>query len=357
MKRSMCGLVLIAAAAVLWACNGDPTESLRAGEQILATPASVFLDQNESEFVTVELVDGQGNAIESDFTAQNIGSGITVEEDTTFVQLTNGSRITTRERFSVVGLTPASTSFELVSGGNSITIPVRVLPISFGGTFSNAAPAMNEAVTITAPAGTKFTPEANVIFGADTGVVLSRAADSTSITFVPVPGSAAVRNVARVSGVLSEFAPTASLTIPTVDSLTVPAATALAGTDDPGTAPAVPVPAPGGITVLFDAPDFAATIDHFYRLDIAEAGDYTLTVDWNIGNDIDAPICVSDPTCANEDFLDPTVSGNHPESGTFTLPVGTHTILVEDFGAIQHLFGLPPGTPAIGARVKILIER
>jgi hypothetical protein len=164
--------------------------------------------------------------------------------------------------------------------------------------------------------------------------------------------------VATVAGVLTtNIAPTAPITIPTADSLTLPAAVAVPGTADPGTAPALPIPAPGQTTVFYDLPDFAATIDHFYRLDIAEAGDYTVTVDWNIGNDIDAPVCISDPTCANEDFLDPTVSANHPESGGFTLPVGTHMLLVEDFGAIQDQFGLPPGTPAIGALIEITISR
>ena len=108
---------------------------------------------------------------------------------------------------------------------------------------------------------------------------------------------------------------------------------------------------------FFDLPDFAATIDHFYQINVAEAGDYTVTVDWTIGNDVDAPVCVADPTCAAETFTDPTVSGAHPESGTFTLPAGTSTILVEDFGQVQHLFGLPPGTAAIGALVSIRIVR
>ena len=41
-----------------------------------------------------------------------------------------------------------------------------------------------------------------------------------------------------------------------------------------------------------------------------------------------------------------TVSGNHPETGTFTLPAGTHTLLVEDFGE-----------DAAGATVSIVITR
>jgi hypothetical protein len=356
MKRSMCGIALLAAATALWSCNGDPTGSIRdEGDTILVDPTSVFLDQGTNKFVTVELVDGQGNQLEADFTPQNVGAGITVVRDTTFLETSTG-HIQTSERFIVTGATPASTSFDLVSGGESITVPVRVLPISFAAVFSTAAPALNEVVTITAPSGFKFAPTATVIFGADTAVVTTRAADSSSISFVPVPGAAAIAATPTVTGVLSDVAPSAPLTIPTADALTIPAVAALPGTAAPGSAPAIPIPAAGQTTATFDAPDFAATIDHFYKLNVTEAGDYTITVDWTIGNDVDAPVCIADPTCGSEDFVDPTVSGNKPESGTFTLPVGTSVLWVEDFGAIQDQFGLPPGTPAIGARLKITIS-
>jgi len=126
----------------------------------------------------------------------------------------------------------------------------------------------------------------------------------------------------------------------------LPAVAAVPGTADPSTAPALPIPAAGQTTAFFDLPDFAATVDHFYRLDITEPGDYSITVDWNIGSDIDAPVCLSDPTCASEDFADPTVSASHPESGTFTLPAGTHIIWVNDYGA-----------DAAGTTLSIVIER
>src|SRR5687767_2055239 len=85
MKRSMCGLVVLAAVTGLWSCNGDPTGSIREGEKVLADPAIVFIDQGATKFVTAELVDGQGNQLETDFQVQNVVAGITVEEDTTFV--------------------------------------------------------------------------------------------------------------------------------------------------------------------------------------------------------------------------------------------------------------------------------
>jgi hypothetical protein len=211
MKRSMCGIALLAATTALWSCNGDPTGSIRdTGDRILVDPTSVFLDQGANKFVTVELVDGQGNQLEADFTPQNVGAGITVVRDTTFLQTSTG-HIQTSERFIVTGVTPASTSFELASAGHVDTVPVRVLPISFAATFSNAAPALNEVVTITAPSGFKFAPTATIIFGADTAVITTRAADSSSISFVPVPGAAAIAATPTVTGVLSDVAPAAPL--------------------------------------------------------------------------------------------------------------------------------------------------
>lgn len=349
MKRSMCGLVVLAAATTtLWSCNGDPIDP--SGERIVTDPASVFVDHGESQFVEARMFDNQGNQLPVDFTAENVGPGITVEKDTTFLQTTIGTTLETRQRFTVTGVTPAATQFDLVSGGQRITIPVRVLPTGFTVTFSNPAPVQNEIVTVTASEGFKFSPTAEVIFGADTAVVVGRGADSNSISFVPEPREVADNSVATIAGVLATgVAPTAPLTISTADSLTLPVWVTVPGTESPTTAPALPIPAPGQTTAFFDLPDFVATIDHFYRLDIAEAGDYTVTVDWNVGSDLDAPVCVSDPTCASEDFADPTVSANHPETGGFTLPAGTHTLLVEDYGG--DAAGPPPSL------IKITISR
>jgi hypothetical protein len=361
MKRSMWGITLFAASAGLWACNGDPTGDLREGEKIIADPTSVFINEGATKFVTVELVDGQGNQLATEFAAQDIAGGITVEEDPTFLQTTIGTRLPTQERFVVTGLTPSVSSFVVTAGDTSLTVPVRVLPTSFGATFSNAAPAQNEAVTVTAPEGFDFSDVSGVVLGADTGVVLSHAEDGNSFTFVARPGldTLPTRNIGSIIGVTSDLYSSVPLTLPTLDSITVAPAAQIAGTEDPAAAPTIAAPGVGQTAAFFDRPDFAdENIDHFYKLNVTEAGDYTITVDWTVGNDVDAPLCVSDPTCAAETFTDPTVSGNKPESGTFTLPVGVHTLLVEDFGQIQGQFpGFSPGTPAIGALISIKIVR
>src|SRR3954470_13482041 len=220
MKRSMWGITLIATAAGLWSCNGDPTGDLRAGERIIADPSSVFIDEGATKFVTVELVDGQGNQLATNFASQNVGAGITVAEDPTFLQTTIGTRLPTQARFVVSGLTPSVSSFEVTAGDTTLTVPVRVLPTSFAGIFSTAAPAQNEIVTVTAPAGFSFTDVSGVVVGADTGVVVAHAADGSSVSFVarPVLDTLPGTNTVTVIGASSGLYPSVPLTLPSLDS-------------------------------------------------------------------------------------------------------------------------------------------
>jgi hypothetical protein len=343
MKRTLCGLVALAAATALWSCNGDPTTDIEGtNPRVVSDPSSVFLGQGESKFVELQILDEQGNQQVVDFSAQNIGPGITVELDTTFLQTTIGDYLETAQRFIVTGTAPTSTSFEVVSGGLSATIPVKVTPTGTTVTLSNAAPAMNEPLTVTLPAGYKFGTAPGVTVGSDVGVTTAVAPDSSSVTVILPPGAT---GTVQVDSVQVDFLPGVNLSLPSDQTVTV-GATPLPGTDAPTTAPSIPLPAAGGVTATFDVPDFAASVDHFYRIDVVEPGDYTITVDWDIGSDLDAPVCLSDPTCASEDFADPTVSGSHPETGTFTLPAGTHVIWVNDYLA-----------DAAGATISIVIER
>jgi hypothetical protein len=351
MKRSMWGITLIATAAVLWSCNGDPTGDVREGEKIIADPSSVFIDEGATKFVTVELVDGQGNQLATEFAAQDVGAGITVAEDPTFLETTIGTRLPTQERFVVTGLTPSVSSFIVTAGDTSLTIPVRVLPTSIAATFSSAAPAQNEIVTITAPAGFSFAGVSGVLVGGDTGVVVGHAADGSTVSFVARPGLDTLPNINAVTviGATSGLYPSVPLTLPSLDSMTVAPAAPVAGTAGTGTAPAIPFPATGTTSAFFDLPDFAASPDKFYRFDVVEAGDYTITADWSVGSDVDMLLCINDASCAAPNIN--AATGNKPESATFTLPVGTTYIWLNDFGP----FADPPGTTANGGLIKITI--
>jgi len=226
-----------------------------------------------------------------------------------------------------------------VSGGLTSTIPVKVTPTSATVTLSNPTPVANEGLVVTLPAGYKFGAGAGVSAGTDAGIVTAVAADSSSATVVLPPGATGTITVENVQ---VDFLPGVLLTLPTTETVTVGAATALPGTASPGSAPPLPLPAAGGTTATYDLPDFTATIDHFYRFDVTEAGDYTVTVDWDIGSDLDVVMCF-DAACSVNDPA--AATGNHPESATYTLPVGTSYLLVEDFGG-----------DAAGATVSITIQ-
>jgi len=358
MKRSMCGLVVLAALTALWSCKGDPTESFRTGEEVIATPTSLFVDQGSGEFVTVQVVDEQGNQIGTDFTAQNVGPGITVAFDSTYLATTNGARLQTSARFVVTGVAPGSTSFEVAAGGAVDTIPVRVVPTSFTATFSNAAPATNEAVTVTLPAGYKFVTGAAVSSDLGTGIVTSVAPDSNSLSVVLLPGSS---GPLTLSGVEADFLPGLPLNgLPTVDVITV-GATPVAGTGSTATAPTLTVPALDATSGFVDVGTFTAadpTVDggvgaQFYKLVITEAGDYTITTDWPTASasDLDAVQCPS-TGCAGASVFVGTGT-THPEQGTLTLAPGTYFLAVVLFAGtptqfsiqIDHTATPPPETP------------
>jgi hypothetical protein len=364
MKRSMCGIALLAAATALWSCNGDPTGSIRdTGQEILADPTTLFVSQGESKFVTVELVDGQGNQLAAQFTPQNVGAGVTVVRDSTFLQTTVGTPIQTSERYIVTGVAPGSTSFDVVSGTTTKTIPVRVIPTSFAATFSNATPGVNEPVTVTLPAGYKFVAGAGVSSNLGAGIVTSVAVDSGSLIAVLPLGST---GSLTLDSVQADFIPGVTLGgLPTDATITV-AATAAAGTGSTATAPSLPVPGIDSTTGFFDIGTFTAadvTADagvaaQYYKLVITEAGDYTITTNWpaTSTSDIDMIQCPSSG-CAgsgvppNGQFVGTGTS--HPEQGTITLAPGTYFLAVvlfaggpTDFGIqIDHAATPPPPAP------------
>jgi hypothetical protein len=340
MKRSMCGMVLLAAVTALWSCNGDPTEPIRdEGQKVLADPSSIFVDQGATEFVTAELVDGQGNQLETAFAPQNVGAGVTVVEDTTFLETSTG-HIRTAQRFIVTGVAPGATSFELASGGTTITIPVRVIPASFAGTFSNPAPAANEPVTITLPAGYKFGAGASATTDQGAAIVQSYTVDSTGLVVLLPPGST---GAALLDGVEADFLPGVTLSGPTDATVTVGAVTPQAGTGAIGTAPTLTLPpADGAALGFFDGGtyDFAAADGpaRLYKFVVADSVDLTTSVDWPSAEDLGLYFYASDGTTAAGDPADAGGGGAHPEAVTNTFAPGTYFMAVINFSATNPPF-------------------
>lgn len=340
MKHSKCGLLLVIAAAGLAACGGDPTDSFKeTQEQIIADPGSLFLDQGASTFVTAEVHDAQGNQLPSVIEASNIGSGITVVKDTAFLQTTNGGKLPNRERFIVTAVTPGIATFTLSSGSVTQDVAVRVVPTSIAATFSNPAPAVNEAITITAPSGFKFGPNATVATVAGDGFVTGFAADSTSVTALIPPGSA---GPVTLGGLTADFLPGVELTLDTSDPVAA-GTTQLAGTDAPGTAPEIPVPALDGTVNFFDTGAYTGadiTGDgglgaQYYKIVVTEAGNYHFVTNWTGGADLDAVVCF-DAACSDGAFAGSGTT--QPEDGTLTLDPGTYYYSVVLFGGAAPPF-------------------
>ncbi|HKU62587.1 MAG TPA: hypothetical protein VJQ44_15305 [Gemmatimonadales bacterium] len=218
--------------------------------------------------------------------------------------------------------------------------------------LSSPTPAANDEVTVTITDGA-FTPTdtANVLVGAAPTTIVGRTANS--LTFVPPPGAAG--NV-TINGVdIAGFA----LALPAkAPPITVGALTPLAGTNREATAPALPVPGAGDLTTFYDQPDLPAGFGDpvadlaggggsaFYKLNIPSAGDYTITMNWDIGSDLDVFVCdspIDAVALSNCDFT--AATGDQPESATFTLTAGTHIIVINDFGG-----------DAAGATLQFTIE-
>ena len=159
-------------------------------------------------------------------------------------------------------------------------------------TFDDQEPALLQPITLTAPAGFTFDLDTtNVVIGGNAAVIQSIAGDGSSVTLVPIPGSA---GVAAVDGVIVAGAPANRVTMNTVQTVTVPGITPLEGTEAPETAPELAVPTAGNSTVLNDAGAFAGEPTdccfgfhpRIYKIVVAAPTTLAITVDWFQGQDL-----------------------------------------------------------------------
>src|SRR6185503_2980648 len=331
MKRSMCGLIVLAAVAGLGSCGGDPTgDQIEQGQQVVADPSSMFLSAGGSEFVVVQVLDELGNQLPVNFEPLNVGPGITVERDTTYLQTTIGTNLETAQRFIVTGTAPTATQFELASNGVSTTIPVKVTPTSTTATVSNPAPAANEGLVITLPAGYKFGNGAGANINGSAGIVTAVAPDSSSITVLLPPGATGTLTVDSV-GV--DYAPGVLFSLPTDQTVTVGAVTPQAGTGSTGSAPAVTIPPPGGTTFFYDGGSYDANMplvvtgvgtfpipSRVYKITVTDTTALTTTVDWTSPEDLGLYFFASNGTTAFGAVGDAGGGGVHPETVDNTFP-------------------------------------
>ncbi|MGH7499837.1 MAG: hypothetical protein ACREL3_13420 [Gemmatimonadales bacterium] len=200
-------------------------------------------------------------------------------------------------------------------------------------TFSTQTPAINQSVTLTAPAGFSFDPAATLDFAGTAPLITSQ--NAGAITFTPGPGITAP---AGIAGVILNSAPQFNLTMATTDTLTVSATVpAIGGTSTTGTAPLITIPGAGATNIFYDASTYTGadiTGDggvgaQYYKFVLAAPATLTIAVaSNNAGPDLDGVLC-TDVGCSAPQFF--AASGAHDESGSVTLGAGTYYLAAVNF--------------------------
>ena len=218
-------IVLVALAAL--ACSGDPIGNEGTPTEIVANPDVVFVTQGDSQAVLVSVIDEDGQVLEADPAATNVGSGIAVVRDPTFQEVTTDKPISRQARFYVKGVDLTATSFDLTAFGLTKTIEVTSVPGQLNATISDTVPALGSPVTITLPPGVFATDSSAVTVNGVVQTILSSDPAAGTITFLPAPNSLGPVVLSNV-GVTSN--PNIVFTLATPDQIRTDSVTALPST-------------------------------------------------------------------------------------------------------------------------------
>ena len=225
-------LALIAATLVVGACGGDPTvDEAGTNLSIRATPGAVWVRNNSSATVNIEAVDPLGGPAAGSWIVETIVGPMTAVLDSNYQNTTAGA-LGVKSRFVVTPTAEGEGSVKFTGTGGSVTVPVRIAPDTsdFNVTFTSPTQTgdsvivpLNGAVTLTTPAGVRFTSGTTVRVTAgplarDTALFrpinFSIAADSQTLTFTPGPmasrpgAAGALMGQVRITGVASISTPT-----------------------------------------------------------------------------------------------------------------------------------------------------
>jgi hypothetical protein len=105
MNRLVRGSIMFVAAAGAWACKTNLGENGDTTDHLVATPSVVLVANTDSQAVDVEALNPQGEQLAADFVASNVGAGIIVRQDTSFLPVPGGQS-PVRARFVVRAVDP-----------------------------------------------------------------------------------------------------------------------------------------------------------------------------------------------------------------------------------------------------------
>ena len=349
MHRYIRGLMLAAAAGVVWGCGDDPLAE-GAGDNLDLTgdPAALFVNVGELERMVVELIDDQGTAVQTTFAVSNVSAGITVEVDESFVPVFSpeGELLPptspTRVRLEITaGPTAGVETFDVTAEGVTKTFTVRVTPLGLPVTL-DVPPVLLDTVQMNTAAPFSFAADASV-----------HAEDGTELEVVEVAGDGSyLRFVSHsveagaftVDGVQLSFIPGSTFSFVTdyADGVASP----FTDQDDPtATAPAIAAPAAVGDSVVFyDGGEIA--VDQFYRVVIPAAGTYQFILSWDGEADEDMYVCNADCTVNLSAFQ--AATGANPETANVVFAAGG------DFTVYINLYDAHDDIPG---NFKVIVKR
>lgn len=355
MKRLLIGSILAAgaAAAVVSACRGDPTASLRNGlSSIAVDPSLIFISEGDVRAVTATPQDDQLNPVSATVTAASQNSSVASVAENPDAPSVNG----TVASFAVTAVAPGATTVDFSAGGVSASTVVNVLPLNFSGAISNATPPGGSEIVIHATDVLKFDPSlVTVRFGG-----LGLQADDKFAVDYAYRAMVNVRTPDSIS-VLVPFGATGKDTIDGIDvsyvaNLRASLLTATSvdqtgrywtGDDAYTTAPTIPLPAASGdtVSILTDLAGLASANSPIcgeyafgaigpcaiYKFTLAAATELNFQALWDTNTDIDFYVCSGpDPSTCFEDGGG-GATGNYPENTGATFPAGTHYLVLEDW--------------------------
>lgn len=347
MKPRFSGLVVLVASVALGSCSGDPTDSYR-GEPvgIVANPTALFLERGQTQQVIVEVIDEQGNPLPEDVSFAG-GTGITVVEDTAYLQTSTTEQQPKYERaFNVTANELVSTSFTVTGGGQTGDVIVRVTPPAAeiplaAATF--AGPNPSDPVTLTVPAPYIFPATSNTVWivGADTlyGEVVGFSEDGRTLTVLPYPGMTTAPTVITAI----DYLPTTELETTTDVPFTVSATPVpKPGTNDLATAPTFTlfggsggfIDGNGGYAAAACGPTNTGVPCQLYKFTVAEDTEFEAYLRWS--NEADMGLYVTSEDLSTDvvacDGLGRGAGLNQPEHCTLELPAGNYVATVVNFG-------------------------
>lgn len=240
----------------------------------------------------------------------------------------------------IVTYTPALGGLIGTSGAVSLTTP----PVSnIAAVLSTTTPNVNDNVTVTAPAGIKFLPNAQVLFGGtDQQAVLSVAADSGSLVFRAHKAGAS--GTITLNNIVLSFLTSVPIASSISSTVTVAAAiTSLPGTDAFATAPVITIPAAGNTGGIVDAGAFAvgpavcnASLGgpcRIYTFTISTSRTFAVSASWQGTTDIGVYFTTAAGAITGTTGCDAkgAGAGGQPETCTATLAAGTYFLVVDSF--------------------------